>query len=187
MHSTQLSAPYSVPTHSHSRQGVAGLDHVLAYRRHYAGQIANSAKGPGIGWGTWIRTKTNRVRVCCATVTPFPNGIAEQIQWLIDLSGCGRKRVWRKSRLRRGSVLPARPWAGKRCGARARLTRRGSATPTPYRYGGLDRAEVRHVRRRVRQLHEGADPGRGAFRSWMIYARDIIARGLLRIISLRSL
>jgi hypothetical protein len=25
------------------------------------------------GWGTWIRTKTNRVRVCCATVTPFPN------------------------------------------------------------------------------------------------------------------
>jgi hypothetical protein len=24
------------------------------------------------GWGTWIRTKTNRVRVCCATVTPFP-------------------------------------------------------------------------------------------------------------------
>jgi hypothetical protein len=27
------------------------------------------------GWGTWIRTKTNRVRVCCATVTPFPNGI----------------------------------------------------------------------------------------------------------------
>src|SRR5688572_26381582 len=25
-----------------------------------------------LGWGTWIRTKTNRVRVCCATVTPFP-------------------------------------------------------------------------------------------------------------------
>ena len=34
----------------------------------------------GTGWGTWIRTKTNRVRVCCATVTPFPNGIVEQIQ-----------------------------------------------------------------------------------------------------------
>ncbi len=27
------------------------------------------------GWGTWIRTKTNRVRVCCATVTPFPTGM----------------------------------------------------------------------------------------------------------------
>ena len=47
----------------------------------------------GAGWGTWIRTKTNRVRVCCATVTPFPNGIAEQIQLLIYLSDCGRKRV----------------------------------------------------------------------------------------------
>ena len=70
------------------------------------------------GWGTWIRTKTNRVRVCCATVTPFPNGIVEQIQCIIDPSDCGRKRVWRKSRLRRGSLLPARIRAGKRGGAR---------------------------------------------------------------------
>jgi hypothetical protein len=29
------------------------------------------------GWGTWIRTKTNRVRVCCATVTPFPTEAAD--------------------------------------------------------------------------------------------------------------
>ena len=29
-------------------------------------------RGIRLGWGTWIRTKTNRVRVCCATVTPFP-------------------------------------------------------------------------------------------------------------------
>jgi hypothetical protein len=26
------------------------------------------------GWGAWIRTKTGRVRVCSATVTPRPNG-----------------------------------------------------------------------------------------------------------------
>src|SRR5690348_2877536 len=37
--------------------------------------------------GTWIRTKTNRVRVCCATVTPFPNGFTEQIQSVIEVSG----------------------------------------------------------------------------------------------------
>src|SRR5262245_19241882 len=51
------------------------------------------------GWGTWIRTKTNRVRVCCATVTPFPNGIAEQIQIVGELSSGGRTRARRKSRL----------------------------------------------------------------------------------------
>ena len=34
------------------------------------------------GWGTWIRTKTNRVRVCCATVTPFPNGLSSLINGL---------------------------------------------------------------------------------------------------------
>jgi hypothetical protein len=89
---------------------------VTAARRRPGTSICG--RSPAIGWGTWIRTKTNRVRVCCATVTPFPNGIAEQIQYLTELSNCGRKRVWRKSRLRRGSVLPARPWAGKRCGAR---------------------------------------------------------------------
>jgi hypothetical protein len=32
------------------------------------------------GWGTWIRTKTNRVRVCCATVTPFPNGYPSSLK-----------------------------------------------------------------------------------------------------------
>jgi hypothetical protein len=36
------------------------------------------------GWGTWIRTKTNRVRVCCATVTPFPNGLSSLINSLFD-------------------------------------------------------------------------------------------------------
>src|ERR1700730_14540523 len=35
-----------------------------------------------IGWGTWIRTKTNRVRVCCATVTPFPNGLLSKFNSL---------------------------------------------------------------------------------------------------------
>jgi hypothetical protein len=36
------------------------------------------------GWGTWIRTKTNRVRVCCATVTPFPNGLMSKFNTLRD-------------------------------------------------------------------------------------------------------
>ena len=40
-----------------------------------------------VGWGTWIRTKTNRVRVCCATVTPFPNGIPRRINALDDHPG----------------------------------------------------------------------------------------------------
>ncbi len=37
-----------------------------------------------IGWGTWIRTKTNRVRVCCATVTPFPKNHPryQQLSWM---------------------------------------------------------------------------------------------------------
>jgi hypothetical protein len=45
-----------------------------------SGEVARSREAPWRdgefagrgGWGTWIRTKTNRVRVCCATVTPFP-------------------------------------------------------------------------------------------------------------------
>ena len=39
------------------------------------------------GWGTWIRTKTNRVRVCCATVTPFPNGLPSAINSLFGYPG----------------------------------------------------------------------------------------------------
>ena len=39
------------------------------------------------GWGTWIRTKTNRVRVCCATVTPFPNGLPSVINSLCGYPG----------------------------------------------------------------------------------------------------
>jgi hypothetical protein len=35
-----------------------------------------------LGWGTWIRTKTNRVRVCCATVTPFPNELLSNFNML---------------------------------------------------------------------------------------------------------
>ena len=73
-----------------------------------------------VGWGTWIRTKTNRVRVCCATVTPFPNGIAGRIQWLIELLGRGRRRYWRSSRLRRAGFLLGRPQACKRCCGRGR-------------------------------------------------------------------
>ena len=46
-----------------------------ALRRHLA-------HGRGSGWGTWIRTKTNRVRVCCATVTPFPNGLPSVVNSL---------------------------------------------------------------------------------------------------------
>ena len=38
------------------------------------------------GWGTWIRTKTNRVRVCCATVTPFPNGFPNKFNILVRCS-----------------------------------------------------------------------------------------------------
>jgi hypothetical protein len=36
-----------------------------------------------VGWGTWIRTKTNRVRVCCATVTPFPK-LSRNINEILD-------------------------------------------------------------------------------------------------------
>jgi hypothetical protein len=39
------------------------------------------------GWGTWIRTKTNRVRVCCATVTPFPNRLPSAINSLFGCPG----------------------------------------------------------------------------------------------------
>ena len=39
------------------------------------------------GWGTWIRTKTNRVRVCCATVTPFPNGLPSVFNSLFGYPG----------------------------------------------------------------------------------------------------
>ena len=43
------------------------------------------------GWGTWIRTKTNRVRVCCATVTPFPNGFPNNFNGLERCSEAERK------------------------------------------------------------------------------------------------
>src|SRR5215467_10292638 len=39
-----------------------------------------------VGWGTWIRTKTNRVRVCCATVTPFPKGLLSRFNGLWNCS-----------------------------------------------------------------------------------------------------
>ena len=45
----------------------------------------------GTGWGTWIRTKTNRVRVCCATVTPFPTGFPNNFNSLERCSEAGRK------------------------------------------------------------------------------------------------
>ncbi len=49
-------------------------------RRHQAGHKPGGLGCGGdrfAGWGTWIRTKTNRVRVCCATVTPFPTEDAD--------------------------------------------------------------------------------------------------------------
>ena len=51
----------------------------------------------GFGWGTWIRTKTNRVRVCCATVTPFPNVITEQNQRFNGFAGNCRRGLGCKS------------------------------------------------------------------------------------------
>ena len=54
------------------------------------GQGASELAGVRIaaaGWGTWIRTKTNRVRVCCATVTPFPNGLPSEINSLFGCPG----------------------------------------------------------------------------------------------------
>src|SRR5437879_11970871 len=57
------------------------------------------------GWGTWIRTKTNRVRVCCATVTPFPHRLPSAINSLHDYPGKSHAagsgqitaRWWRRS------------------------------------------------------------------------------------------
>ena|SRR5690349_15928973 len=55
------------------------------------------------GWGTWIRTKTNRVRVCCATVTPFPNGFPNNFNGLERCSEAERKPR------RKSAFLASRP------------------------------------------------------------------------------
>jgi hypothetical protein len=69
------------------------------------------------GWGTWIRTKTNRVRVCCATVTPFPNQLLSNFNTLWN---CPAIAPWAPNRVGRlAAVLLARrrAWQGcNRCG-----------------------------------------------------------------------
>jgi hypothetical protein len=53
----------------------------------FARKATRAEGGFQAGWGTWIRTKTNRVRVCCATVTPFPNGLPSVINSLCGYPG----------------------------------------------------------------------------------------------------
>lgn len=50
---------------------IGGLNEGLSRGRSVVSGLQRK-RALGSGWGTWIRTKTNRVRVCCATVTPFP-------------------------------------------------------------------------------------------------------------------
>jgi hypothetical protein len=77
-----------------------------------------------IGWGTWIRTKTNRVRVCCATVTPFPNGLLSKFNSLRNCSAIA-------------------PWAANRRPASRRSTRSPPHLASPQ----LMRQTARHVTR----------------------------------------
>ena len=100
-------------------------------------QSNNSAEKSGkekptyTGWGTWIRTKTNRVRVCCATVTPFPNGFRRS-EGMKPRSGIGRLRHRLNGAPSSPSALPnARASRGYRCNSSRHcgsmvLTARGS-------------------------------------------------------------
>src|SRR5262249_29529931 len=59
------------------------------------------------GWGTWIRTKTNRVRVCCATVTPFPNEFPNKFN-VLDRCSEAECELERNSAISPRALLPAR-------------------------------------------------------------------------------
>jgi hypothetical protein len=91
----------------------------------------------GAGWGTWIRTKTNRVRVCCATVTPFPNRFPNIFNGLERCSEAEREPTRKSAFLAwRSSIRSPRDLArglGK-CGhlrARDRAFGAGRAPSTP--------------------------------------------------------
>ena len=92
-----------------------GLDPVLTAQRR-AGTFIYG-RSPAIGWGTWIRTKTNRVRVCCATVTPFPNGFPSSFKRLAGCPAVVRERwLVPNHRAAHGDLLPTceRPWQARK-------------------------------------------------------------------------
>src|SRR5581483_144518 len=84
---------------------------------HGTTDVASSAKcnigSHQTGWGTWIRTKTNRVRVCCATVTPFPKGLLSKFNSLKNCSAVAPQAANRANRP--AAVLPARDSAWQGC------------------------------------------------------------------------
>jgi hypothetical protein len=97
----------------------------VARQARWAASIAKYIIGSlWIGWGTWIRTKTNRVRVCCATVTPFPNGLLSKFNSLRNCSAIA-------------------PWAANRRPAGRRSTRSPPRLASPQ----LMRKTARHVTR----------------------------------------
>lgn len=63
------------------------------------------------GWGAWIRTKTGRVRVCSATVTPRP--IIRVTGSGPSLRGLGRPR---RARMRKSHLGHLGPFSKRACG-----------------------------------------------------------------------
>jgi hypothetical protein len=115
------------------------------------------------GWGTWIRTKTNRVRVCCATVTPFPNGFPNKFNRLWN---CSDKAATREAQISAGpwwrpSIPYLRALASTVDAAFASL-RDGWSVPLLVAFDGpaahtrCDQFDPAHVRGRL--LQEQASP-----------------------------
>src|ERR1700722_5640252 len=73
------------------------------------------------GWGTWIRTKIDGVRVRCSTVELSPNGRLNARRparaWRVN-SEAGRGAQAPRSGVRAFPSPPAIPRASRRCGAR---------------------------------------------------------------------
>jgi hypothetical protein len=97
------------------------------------------------GWGTWIRTKTNRVRVCCATVTPFPNGLPSLINSLCGYPGkshtAGAGQITARWWQRSTRLIPLLASAEAAAFCRPLVRKAGSPAP-PRRAGAMCSSRV---------------------------------------------
>ena len=68
-------------------------------------------EAPAAGWGTWIRTRTDGVRVRCSAVKLFPTKVrkrsadTENLSPYIPFGHCGDKRRGDAGRLKRRSLF----------------------------------------------------------------------------------